>query len=163
MKYSPFDEKEIIVAARFGDKFLTRDGHLAIYRDEMKIRGSGKVNHILIVDKSPELTMLYDRYGHCITRNIPKFDIVSRYEDEDYLKDVVKIRAKLKSLETYNTLYGTEHKDISSVGDDWNNRHFDCSDLSAVYEKGFIDGLNENGTYSYLKNGYQGFKDRNVG
>ena len=43
----------ILVGSNFGDKFLTRDGHLAIYRDVLKMRGDDRVRHLVIVDKSP--------------------------------------------------------------------------------------------------------------
>ena len=143
------NEEMILVGSNFGDKFLTRDGHLAIYRDVLKMRGDECVRHLLIVDKSPELTMVYDGFGKCITIKSPKFDIISRYEDDEYLKDVVKIRSQLDVLRFYNHRYGTEYKYVNSIADDYNNTHFNCRDLSEAYERGFFDNLRCNCTFKH--------------
>ena len=60
----------------------------------------------------------------------PKFDIISRYEDDEYLKDVVKIHSQLDVLQIYNHTCGTEYKYVNSIADDYNNTHFNCRDLS---------------------------------
>ena len=143
------NEQMILVGSNFGDRFLTRDGHLAIYRDVLKTRGDERVRHLLLVDKSPELTMVYDGFGKCITRKSPKFDIISRYEDDEYLKDIVKIRSQLDVLQIYNHRYGTEYKYVNSIADDYNNTHFNCRDLSEAYERGFFDSLRCNCTFNH--------------
>ena len=55
---------------------------------------------------------------------------------------------KVEASFTYDASSTTSDYDIDSFA------NFCPTIGGGTHEKGFIDGLNENGTYSYLKNGY---------
>lgn len=81
--------RNIFENAKFGDRFVTRDGQLAIYNGVWGMKlDDGNVGHILQLESSPAVFESYYADGKYRMSCYPDKDIIGLYEERPNISSV---------------------------------------------------------------------------